>query len=363
MDNNTDYKEKRHYKGKQRSDIVNYPLAFRRAFLSPTENSEVLNMPVYSHRIILKILNDISNDQFNPNNPNQIGQLSLFDKDLMTEDNSFVRFTFNVTDISEHRDYKDIKRALDFLENYKKKWHKSKNSEGKTVSTLGGLVSVPVVSDGKVSFLVSNFWFEKLVKLSSYNVAYLNTAWNLSNSKQILFYLWILEIPETGTRINFDMFQNTYDYNYKNPSALAKNFLKNLKYKLDRYSNKSFNYSVKGDYIHIKPYFTKNINLDLSDDTVSNQEIRRKISYWKERHNLSESNINIIKSLVKLNKGDFKLLVHSYNSFVKHCRDEKKKATDFVDNSFMSIFQKHIIETYQNSVFGDIVENGYPTII
>lgn len=56
--------EKWHYQGKKKSDIVNVPVDLRRNFLSPQKNKEILNAPVSATRIIFKILNDVSHDQF-----------------------------------------------------------------------------------------------------------------------------------------------------------------------------------------------------------------------------------------------------------------------------------------------------------
>ena len=110
--------EKRHYKGKNNSDIINFPVGLRRDFLSPINNKEVLNMPISSHRIIFKILNDVSNDQFQK--LHQKDQFTLFEDDFKTENNTYARFTFKVSDISDKQDYTNIKKGLEFLENLNK---------------------------------------------------------------------------------------------------------------------------------------------------------------------------------------------------------------------------------------------------
>lgn len=122
----------------------------------------------------------------------------------------------------------------------------------------------------------------------------------LNKTKQVLFYLWLLEIPDNGTKVNFLKFQDTYEYNYKNANVYAKNVLKVIKKKLDKYSNKSFNYSVKGNNIHIQPYYTKDIELDLKKETVDKSKINQKLHNWKIRHQLSKNDIDIIKSVLIL---------------------------------------------------------------
>lgn len=351
---------KREYKGKNNSDIINFPLDFRRSYLSPSNDKELLNMPLYSYKIIFKILNDISMDQFHPENKNQSKQLSLFEDELMTEDNSYVRMSFKVTDICKNRNNKEIEKALKFLENFKKDWYKSRNSKGKIIKTLGGLISNPVISEGKINFLISNYWFKKLVQIPKYNVALFDTAFKLSNGKQILIYLWLLELKDTGTVVSFDKFQSVYDYNYKSVKTFVKNVLKPLKERLDLYSNKSFNMSVKGENINIKPYFTKDIKLDLKIQTNIKREITRKLSYWKERHKLNEDNVDTIKTIISLNQGDFNLLLNAYARFVKQCKKEKIKTVEFINNKFMEAFQENIKNEYKNTSWYHISENGYP---
>lgn len=352
----------REYKGKKNSDIINMPLGFRRSFLSPSDDKEILNMPLYGYKIIFKILNDISMDQFHPENKNQSKQLSLFEEELMTKDNTYIQMSFKVSDICHNRDYAGIKKSLDFLELFKRDWYKSKNSKGKIIQTLGGLISNPVISEGKINFLVSNYWFKELVQIPKYNVALFDTAFKLSNGKQILIYLWLIELQDTGTVVSFDRFQKVYDYNYKSIKTFVKNVLKPLKERLDLYSNKSFNVSVRGSNINIKPYFTKDIELDLKVKTNIKREITRKLSYWKERHKLSEDNINILKTIISLNQGEFKLLLNAYADFVKQCKDNKTKTIDFTNNEFMHVFQENIKKVYKNHSWYDINKEGYPKL-
>lgn len=136
---------------------------------------------------------------------------------------------------------------------------KSTNSKGKVVQSMGGFIKDSHMSDGYITFLISAYWLEKLLIIDEYNVASASIAWRLSKSKQVFFYLWLLEVPENGTKVNFSNLQQVWAYEYKNANTFAKNVLKGLKGKLDEHSNKSFNYSVKGENIHITPYYTKTI--------------------------------------------------------------------------------------------------------
>ncbi|MFL0137714.1 hypothetical protein [Tenacibaculum maritimum] len=360
----TNENEKRHYFGKPKSDIINFPVDLRRDLLSPTVNKEVLNMPISSTRIIFKILNDVSNEQFQKNNVKQITQVSLFEKEFKSEHNTFARFTFKVSDISDKNDYTNTKRGLEFLESLNKGWYKSVNEKGKTIKSYGGVISNANISEGNISFLVSSFWLEKLLNIPRYNVAFLETAWILSKTKQVLFYLWLLEIPDNGTKVNFKKMQETYDYNYKTPSSYVKNVLKPIKSKLDKYSNKSFNCSVKGGLINIVPYYTKDVELKLNKKTIDKQKVSQKLHYWKNRHNLNNNDIDVLKSLINIDYGNFKIFVKSYDSIVAKCRKDGIKVTSYVGTSFIHLFQEEIINIYNNSAWGNIpsLKNAYPKI-
>lgn len=146
--------EKRHYKGKNNSDVINFPVEFRRELLSPTANKEVLDRPISSFRILIKVLNDASNDQFQEK---EKVQLSLFEEEFKTVNNTYARFTFKVYEISENKGYTNIKKGLEFLENLNKGWYKSLNSKGKVVKSYGGVISNANISEGNISFLVSAY--------------------------------------------------------------------------------------------------------------------------------------------------------------------------------------------------------------
>ncbi len=351
----------RSYQGKRKSDIVNFPLSLRRDFLSPAIDKSVLNMPISAHRILFKILNDVSYDQFSPTK--QPSQLSLFEKDFKTEHNTYAHFTFSISEISDYYDYSNIKKGLEFLENFQKNWYKSTNSKGKTIRSYGGLISNANISEGKVTFLVSAYWMEKLTTLSAYNKVYYEIPWILSKSKHILFYLWLLELGEKGTQINFHKFQESFEYNFKTPSAFAKNFLKIIKSKLDVNANKSFNYSVKGDTIKIVPYFTKNVELKLQQKTINRQAITQKLHYWKVRHELHKNDIDVLKSIINMSMGEFKLLLQSYELIVSNCRKNKIKVTTYKGEAFLKLFQDAIVKVYSNSMWSKKMPNGYPTIV
>lgn len=322
----------------------------------------MLEAPVSATRIIFKILNDISHDQFRTSNLGQRKQFSLFETEFKTEHNTFARFTFKISEVGKKNDYRDIRKGLEFLENFQKGWYKSVNEKGKTIKSYGGLISNANISDGNISFLISSYWMEQLVLIEQYNVAYLNVAWEFTKSKQILFYLWLLEVPEKGTKVNFKAFQEVYGYSYEKPKAYAKNVLKTLKQKLDKFSNRSFNYSISGENINIIPYYTKDIELIVKEVTSKKQEVTRKLSYWKTRHSLEKQNIDVLKSLINIDYGNFLLFKNSYDNIKTIYSNKGNKITELKGDEFISLFQQEIINTYQDSAWGNISKNGYPVI-
>lgn len=357
MDNDIK-KETRHYKSKKNSDIVNFPVLFRQNALSIGKNPEIVEAPISSYRILFKVLNNISYDQFQEKK--QPSQLELFEKDFLTEHNTYSRFTMNIKDIDKNRDYEGIKKGLEFLENLDKGWHTSKNREGKKIKSYGGVISNPSVSKGKITFLMSSHWISQLLKIPNYNQAYIKIPWKLKKGKHVLFYLWLLEVD--STRINYKKFQEAYGYNYKNAQDTARYALRNLKDNLDRYSNVSFNYSTQGDLIYIKKYYTKDVELDLDKKTVNKQQITQKLHYWKNRHKLNTEDISILKSIINLDGHAFHLFKNAYKIFIENCRSDKEKATEYTGKRFIKLFQDVIKEAYKDSPWSGINENGYPII-
>lgn len=358
--NLSDIEPKRHYKGKKNSDIVNFPINLRREVFSPKANKELLEAPITTARIFIKVLNDVSNDQFQEER--NIGQLQLFEEEFMTENNTYARFTFDVEEIDEHKDYNAIRKGLEVLENLEKGWHKARNSKGKIIKSYGGVILNPNISEGKISFLMSSYWIAKFLNLGVYNPAFFETAFALTKMRQVLFYLWLLEVPEKGTKVKFENLQETYNYSYKDAQAFNKNVLKVWREKFDTCSNVSFNSSTKKNIIHIVPYYTKDVDLQLKKKTVTKQKITQKLHYWKLRHKLTTDEIDILKSLINLDLLNYNLFVKSYNSFVSNCKKDKTKVTDYQGSEFIKMFQDYIIETYKNTVWGDIKPNAYPVI-
>ena len=351
----------RKYEGKKASDIINFPLNFRQKHLSISKNDELVDSPITALRIIFKILNDVSHDQFQK--VKQKAKLNLFEKEFHTKENSFASFAFSIKDIDKNKNYKSIEEGLKFLEGYKKEWHKSENSKGITIKSLGGMITAPRISKGKATFLMNSFWIENMLQIPKYNRAYFEIPWILNKTKHVLFYLWLLEVPIEGTRKKFQDLQTAYGYNYKNTGDFAKNVLNIIKRKLDKNSNVSFNYSVKGTTISIVPYTPGTLDLTLDKKTITNQEITQKVNYWIQRHKLELKQGKKMKGIFKEDKFSFLLSKRAYKNLVVKNRKNKIITGNLKGIVFLEIFQKQIIEEYRLTPVSKIVSNGCPQIV
>lgn len=355
-------KEIRHYKGKKSSDIINIPQLFRRNALSAKANPLISQIPIFSLRIIFKILNDVSNDQFVPKK--QPEQLRLFEEEFTTEDNTYARFTFSVKDIDQHRDYKQIEKGLDFLEKLNKTWYKSINSKGKPVKAQFGVITAPMITEGKITFLMANHWIKQILAMDYYNPAYYKIAWEFKESKHLLLYLWVLELKEQGTTVNFDSFQESLGYNYKSLKEFNRNVLKKVKEELDAQGNVSFNYSTKGNKINIVPYTTLKSKSIKSKPTITNQQITQKVNYWKFRHKLTTEQAKNLKNEINKDKSLFSIFKNAYKLLVIDCREKKINTNSIEGTDFLQEYQKKIIENYKASTWGKTkLANAYPVIL
>ncbi len=355
-------KDKRHFVNKKDGDVVNLPINFRREYLSPSDSSEILEMPITGLRIIFKVLNLISNHQFRRENERQRQLMLDFENEFRVEDNICARFTFPVKDVEKHRNYKKIEYALGKLESYKKEWHKSKNAKGEIIKSLGGLIKEPQISKGNITFLVPTYWLERLISLESYNQIIHSISYSVSNTKQFLFYLWLEEIPKNGTRISFDKIQRTYQYEYKKTYDFVKFVLMPMRKIFDAEAPLSFNYKVEGDLIHIIPYLTVNSEMILKSKTARSIKSKQRLEYWTKRHQLTKVQAERIKTAMKTDDGVLNLFNSAYNCFKAKCKEDSRTTVSFKASKFINKFQSCIEDVYSNSKMGEIAPKGFPMI-
>lgn len=331
----------------KKPDTINISNEFRDIFLSPSDNPELLDVPVITFRIVFKIIADLRNKTYSTdpkvmNNPRNMLQLSLFDEEMRSANNTFTPFVYNLKELDEHRNYANIKDALLFLEEYKKGWYTQMNSKGKKITSLGGLISQPNISEGKVSFAVSSYWVEKIINMYKYNDTLYDVLLDLKEAKHLLFYLWVLRLGENGTKVHYTKILETYRLNYKSARDLYTNFLVPLKKKLNRISGLSFGAGVKGDYISFVKVPIVQIE-NLKEETITNLMIRQKVKYFRERHKLDDESLSRL-ALYIATKERFDLVSELYKEFVKSARRDKIKASDITGEDFKKDFSSIFTE-------------------
>lgn len=370
MSNGKEINETGYFPNITNSDIVNMPLLFRRTYLS-AEDKTVLEMPIFAHRIICKILNNISFNQFQLKGvekkiPKQLDLFNSFEQKFKTEHNTVARFTFKIKDIDPNRNYKEIEKSLSWLVHFKEGWYKSLNEKQELIKSYGGLIREPSISKGEIQFFISSYWIELLLKMTIYNPALTNIPWVLNKSSQIIFYYYLLEMKEKTPLVKIETIKEQFNLNYRNDNDLIKFFIKPIKQKLDIKGNVSFNYRKEGKNIRLVPFINKTIKDEsISVKTNKKQRITQRLSYWKKRHQLKANDIDIIRQVIKVDPSAFSLLEKAYKSFIKNCKKEGIKPTDLIQNDFLNEFQKVIKEEYKKTFLGNVkgFKNGFPNIV
>lgn len=335
------------------------------------------NMPLSAVKILHKILDEVSIYQFRRDNPKNYKQYSLFDEELATDGNSYIKISFPVKSVFPGRNYNDISKGIIFLMNYKNKERIFFNNKGKKIRTYGGILKDATVSEGKINLILSVYWYHKFVDLSfNYSKLYSNTIYKLTNSKQFLFLLFISKIAyhQSEILINYNVLNEMFNFNYKTPSLLKKNFFNPLKKILDKYSNVSFNTKVKKENILVKVYYTKEIDLKLDDKINYQRLFNYKKYYWKKKHLISDEQLKILDSYFKLNnKEHYEIFTDAYKLLVKTKRKQKIKMNSLTGERFLNEFQlaikKYWINKWEASKINKTAfhkfynRNNYPKII
>jgi len=347
-----------------KNDVISDKVSISKKFIDDFFTEKNIDIPINALRIIINIISAIKSEQFIPKN--QPKQLTLFEENFKTVNNSFVSLTIKNSNIEKSKNKNQIKEAFEFLVHYKEGWYKSKNYLGKTIESYGGLITSPSYERGKTSFLINSYWYENLLKLEPFNDVLYQIVYKINNNKHILFLFWLISLHETGTRIKFSTLQNKFGYNFKTNYEFERSFLHKVKLNLDKHSNISFNYQYKNDLYSIVKYLTtessikKEYHYSITEKTYDKIKINRLLKYYKERHNISEINLILLKSCLK---NDTELIVESYKSLKHSIHEEGKKMTDLIDIVFLKKLQEQIVLNYSNSKKGKFYPEAYPKVI
>ncbi|MDC8105030.1 hypothetical protein MTQ00_10805 [Chryseobacterium sp. B21-037] len=326
------------------------------------ENNQAADIPINALRVIFNIISIISNEQFRPED--RPVQLSLFDEEFETENNTYALMKIKNSKISPSGSTKQVVSAYEFLAKFKMGWYRSLNKKGREIKTFAGLISTPTYDErGYTSFLISSYWLKKLIVIPEYNYMLYHLVYNIKNNKHIIFAMWLAKLPHTGTALKLSTFNNKFDLNYRTANDFCFKFLKPVKSNLDSYSTLSFNFKYNGDSIAIQPYSTSSIP---TDKLIIDQEhlyITYRINYFKKRYHLQDQEMQQFayqyRNLVQTRD----LIEKSYNYFIKGNRKLKRKSSDFKGKFFLKEIQDIMIDLYRTTRMGKLLPEGYPVII
>lgn len=320
---------------------------FNETFFKVSDSPELMYSAAIVFRLIFKIINDTRNQETTFNSKDAKAnpiQYSLFENMYKTNDNTYASFSYKITELDKNRNYGALQNALSFLESYKKGWHTYQNRQGREFKFLGGFLTDISYTKGKVSFLINSYWIEKILLSDEYNDVLISAIEYLKEPKYILFYLWLLRLPENGTNPHFQTIVKAYDLKYDNYPDLYKNFLYPLRIKLNACSNYTFNATKepKGTRIGIKRISIAPKN-GISIETYTKLKVREKLAYYKGRHNLNDTQVDSIKKILSTAEG-YSFFNEAYSHFVKNCRNKKISTASFLEKDFINELQSAIYE-------------------
>lgn len=352
-----EYKIKKSYKELPPTEILRFGNEFVDEFLL---NEQGVEIPINAMRVIFNIVATLRNEQFQAEKQPQ--QLKLFEEEFASEHNSYAVMKIKNSLIT--RDSNLLKDTYNFLELFKRGWYDFTTSDGRKVKALGGLISnVFYEENGYTSFLISGYWIKKIIHIPEYNHTLYNLVYSVRSNKHIIFWFWLSKLKEEGTKISRSKLNDMFRVNYKDSKSLCKDFLKPIRENLNKYSHKSFNYSIEGDLIHIKPYAIKSLG-----DNKSSKEVTKKVNdnyylrYFRNRHKLENEDLKSILYIFKNIESDKQLLLEAYKGFVANCRRLKQKSTDYEGRQFLETYQEFIRLEYLKSSAGKKYPNGFPRI-
>ena len=253
------------------------------------DGNESFDIPINALRVIFNIISIIANEQFRPEDRPK--QLTLFDEEFETENNTFASIKIKNSKISPSGSSKQVVAAYEFLTKFKMGWYKSLNSKGKEMKTFGGLISIPCYDQrGYTTFLISSYWLKKLLVIPEYNYILYNLVYNIRNNKHVIFAIWLSKLPENGTTLKLSTLNNKFGLNYKSANDFCFKFLKPVKLSLEKYNDLSFNYRCRRDLISINPFNTKVVpETTLPKIADEKTHSTRRLNYFKQRYGLKDS--------------------------------------------------------------------------
>jgi hypothetical protein len=342
-------------------EIIKISNDFRKEYLDYLNHrDELFAQSSLFNKIILKVIADFSTYHYQ-HGSTYLGidnqkQYELFEQEFLSEDDTYCKRVYSFSDFSSQRK-KDFITVLEFMKQYKNAPYKVTTLNKKTYTTSGGLILNYKVLDkeGKFEILISNYWLEKIVHVTSYN-SFLYEFITLLKGNKFSFALWIESINPKGTTPHYTTMNTSLGLNYSSAKDLAKEFLKPMKAMMDELSLTSFNYSVKGDYIFFINYKT-NYKGKLIKTNRAAVSVKNKLAYYKRRHSIDETQFKSIKAIItpiklpdnNLSYVNYDYFMECYQLFILAAKTRSKKATDIQDLEFCEMMNEILKENWQGN--------------
>lgn len=333
----------------------------------------LLDMPIAATNILFRSIALVKASQFSTKA--RPLQLQLFEEEFKTKENAKVSMVINIKDISASisADGKvkgrreKVREAIDFLQQNLFVWVTSKNSKGEQTDYKLSYIESPSFTKGKVYFEMNVFWLEQLMNLKVYNTILFQLPKLLGSTRHVLFSIYLERFELNQWKLwNYKNINELFGLKYSDANSLAKTFLRELRFKLDKNSLRSFQYKVDGDNIHIMPYEMKkivgNTSVKLEKETLEKLEDNYFSNYLGRRHDLSKEKKQSILDVLKSSKSDKIILTTAYTELKRDCRKNKVSVADLKGEHFLNKYNNFIYQEYLKSERFKKFPNGYPRI-
>lgn len=359
--------------GKDKPEFVNLSnLLYNDIF---KDSIDLLNVPIEAIRVIFILIHQSKSVSFNQ--PRAPYTPSLFEQEFLTKDNSFASFDIPTGIISPSRDTKRIEKALLLLMQNTIRTVVSKNERNEEVKSLISFIEKPKFTRGRVYLEVSSYWLEKMANIEHYNPIIFDLAYNIPNTQQIVFAIWLRSIPmyheavfkketyKSWTQINIDTLQKKFGLEGRDRDYISEKFLKPIQSKLFEFNDRSFAFQYdKGSYyITALDVKTNKVIENLKPENAYKAKVKYAIGYLQRRHKVDRDSLDHIETIYYNSILDKELMETAYNNLKKAVKKEEMKMTDLTGLKFLAKWQEEIITSYKQTPNYKNFPKGYPKVI
>jgi hypothetical protein len=359
--------------GKDKPEYVNLSnLLYNDIF---KDSLDLINAPIEAIRVIFILIHQSKSVSFNQ--PRAPYTPSLFEEEFLTKDNSFASFNIPTGLISPSRDTKRIEKALLLLMQNTIRSVVSKNSKNEDVKSLISFIEKPKFTRGRVYLEVSSYWLEKMANIEHYNPIIFDLAYNIPNTQNIFFAIWLRSIPmyqeavfkketyKSWTQINIDTLRQKFGLDGKDRDYISEKFLKPIQAKLFEFNDRSFAFQFdKGSY-YITALDVKSNKVigNLKPENSYKIKVKYSINYLQRRHKVDKDSLEHIETIYLNSILDKDLMEDAYNNLKKVIKKEGMKMTDITGLKFLARWQEEIHKSYEKTANFKNFPKGYPKVI